>query len=408
MIGAIVRLAAASLWDRKLSTLLTLAAITLGSALLLTVDTLRTSARAGFDQTISGAHLIVGARTSPINLLLHSVLRIGVPSDNMSIGAYRRIAAAPLVAWAIPIASGDTHRGFPVIGTATGYFRHYRFGDGARLRFVAGRPFANDGEAVIGAQVARVLGYRLGDQIVLQHGTGDIGLAHDDHPVRIVGKMAATGTPVDRTLHVTLAGLRTMHGGSAFRSIEALAQGEDEERAIGAVIVALKVPVGVFQMQRTIAADREALTAIIPGLALAELWATTRTMEQAFLLLTMFVALVAMLGMLIGLVAGLNDRRGEIALLRAIGMGPVHVGAMLLAEALVLSTVGAVLGVALTFAGLRLLVPLIAEQYGVLLVIGGLERRQALAISAIVASSVVIAMLPAWIAYRRATGARPA
>ena len=209
-------LACKSLWHRRLTAGLTVLAVAVGVAALTSVERVRAGAEATFANTISGADLIVGARGGPLHLVLYSVFGIGEPTNNISWESYRAIASQPEVAWTIPLSLGDAHRGYRVLGTNEDYFEHYRFGQGNRLRFVAGKMFASSRDAVLGAEVADALGYRLGDSIVVSHGIGDTSFVHhDDNPFRVVGVLARTGTPVDRTVHVTLAGIREMHAESA-------------------------------------------------------------------------------------------------------------------------------------------------------------------------------------------------
>ncbi|NDE02024.1 MAG: ABC transporter permease, partial [Gammaproteobacteria bacterium] len=181
-------LALRSLRNRRTTALLTLSAIAISVALLLGVQKMRTAARDGFANTVSGVDLIVGARSGQLNLLLYSVFRVGDATANVSWASYQKIANHPDVAWTIPISLGDSHRGFRVMGTNNDYFEHYRFAGDRSIRFAAGQRFADLYDAVIGADVARQLGYRLGDKVVISHGLGNVSFAHhDDKPFRIAG-----------------------------------------------------------------------------------------------------------------------------------------------------------------------------------------------------------------------------
>ncbi len=205
-------LAAKSLWNRRLTSVLVVISIALSVALLLGVERLRTQARTSFANTLSETDLIVGARGSPMNLLLYSVFRIGDPTNNVRWASYQTIAARPQVAWTVPLSLGDSHRGFRVLGTTAAYFQHYRYGRGQSLQLAEGREFADLFDAVLGAEVADRLGYRLGQSIVIAHGAGEVSFAlHDDKPFRVVGILARTGTPVDQTVHVSLAGIEAIH-----------------------------------------------------------------------------------------------------------------------------------------------------------------------------------------------------
>ena len=208
----IASLAAKSLRNRRLTAALTVASIALAVALLLGVERIRQETREGFASTVSGTDLIVGARSSPVHLLLFSVFRIGNATNNIRWDSYRTIASWPGVAWTIPLSLGDSHRGYRVLGTTADYFEHYRFARNRALGFAAGRRFEGERDAVLGAEVARALGYQLGQKIVIAHGAGDVEFAqHKDRPFEVVGILAPTGTPVDRTVHISLEGLDALH-----------------------------------------------------------------------------------------------------------------------------------------------------------------------------------------------------
>ncbi|MDP5206026.1 ABC transporter permease, partial [Alishewanella sp. SMS9] len=201
----LIKLARLSLWNRKGTALMTLLSLTLSLVLLLGIEHIRKEARSSFTNTVSGTDLIVGARSGQLNLLLYSVFRIGNATANVSWATYERIAKHPQISWTIPLALGDSHRGYRVLGTNQGYFEHYRYANQQGLSFAAGEQFAGVYEAVLGAEVAKQLGYQLGQEITLAHGVGAVSFSeHKDKPFVIKGILAATGTPVDQTVHISL------------------------------------------------------------------------------------------------------------------------------------------------------------------------------------------------------------
>ena len=216
--GVLFELAAKSLLNRRLTAGLTVLSVAVSVALLIGVDRIRTETRAGFTNTIAGADLIVGARRGPRNLLLYSVFRIGDATSGLRWTSYQEIAARPEVAWTIPLSLGDSHRGYRVLGTTGAYFDHYRYGRDRGLQLVAGTGFSDvhdavlDADADADADAAATLGYAVGDRIVVSHGIGEVSFQHhDESPFTVTGILARTGTPVDRTVHVTL-GRRSTFG----------------------------------------------------------------------------------------------------------------------------------------------------------------------------------------------------
>jgi len=403
-------LAAKSLLNRRFTALLTLLSIALSVALLLGVERVRNETRASFSSTISGTDLIVGARSGPVQLLLYSVFRIGNATNNISWQSYQDIAAHPKVAWTVPISLGDSHRGFRVLGTTPGYFDHYRYARDRRLAFAAGRGFEDLFDAVLGAEVADALGYRLGDEVVIAHGAGDVRFArHNDKPFRVAGILKRTGTPVDRTVHVSLEALEAVHlgwqGGAPMPGLTPTAAQvramDLTPEAITAVLVGLKSKVAAFAVQRYVNDYREEpLLAVLPGVALAELWSLIGVAEGALLIVSGFVVLVGLIGMLTALLIGLNERRREMAILRSVGARPAQVLALIIGEAAFLTLLGMLLGIALLYGLLALGQPLIESRLGLFIGIGALSAHEWLLLATVFAAGLLVGLVPGWRAYR--------
>ncbi len=401
-----LRLAFASLWNRRGTALLTVLGIAVSVALLLGVEKLRTDVRSSFANTVSGADLIVGARSGSINLLLYSVFRLGEATNNVSWSVYQRVAAHPDVAWTIPLSLGDAHDGFRVLGTTLDYFEHYRFAQTRALEFVAGQAFTDLHDAVIGAEVAAKLDYAVGRQIVLGHGLGDVSFAnHDADPFTVSGILARTGTPADRTVHVSLEAIEAIH--AAERAPSSFAPGADGEPgaltpdSITAFIVGLDNRAAVFQIQRAINEFRgEALLAILPGVALQQLWETVGIAESALLVVAACVVIAGLLGMLTAILTSLNERRREMAILRSVGARPGFVFLLLMSEAAFLGLAGVLLGMALLHGSLALLRPLIEARYGLFLSTAGPGGFELALGAAVIVAALVAGAVPAWRAYR--------
>jgi putative ABC transport system permease protein len=325
----LLHIALRSAWNRRLTLGLTLVAITLSVAMLIGVERLRYEAHRGFSLSISGIDLVVGARTSPVQLILYAVFRIGEATSNIGWKSFQDIAENPLVAWAVPLSLGDSHHGFPVMGTTPDYFEHFQYSDSRRLSFVKGQPFRDVFDVVLGMEVASQLGYVIGDRIVLSHGMGEIGLLeHNDKPFIVSGILAPTGTPVDRTLHISLDGITAIHlnwaGGVPMHGFtipgEHVRKFDLTPKDVTAALVGLKTRAAVFKVQRQINEYKaEPLLAVMPGVALEQLWQVVGVAEKTLLAVTGMVVFVGLSGLAAVLLASLNERRREMAILRAIG-----------------------------------------------------------------------------------------
>ncbi|MGE0765510.1 MAG: ABC transporter permease [Hyphomicrobiaceae bacterium] len=406
----VLRLALKSLMNRWLTALLTVAAIAVSVMLLLGVEKVRVGARQSFADTISGTDLIVGARTGSLQLLLYSVFRIGNATNNITWASYDEIRRQPEVAWAVPLSLGDSHRGFRVLGTTPDYFRHYRYRRTHRLGFASGKPFSDLFDAVVGADVAQALGYKVGDAIVVAHGLGSVSFVeHADKPFRVAGVLERTGTPVDRTVHVSLEAIEAIHvdwqGGGQIpgqsTSAAEVRKLDLKPKAITAALLGLKSKLSTFRLQRAINDyPREALVAIIPGAALQELWGLVGVAETALSVVSWMVVLTALLGLATMILTTLNERRREMAILRSVGARPVTVLGLLSAEAGLLTMAGVLLGTALTYLGLVLARPLIDRLYGLHLAIDPPTWGEITTLALIVVAGLIAGLLPAFRAYR--------
>ncbi len=409
----LLRLALASLNNRRFTALLTVFAIALSVCLLLAVERVRTEARASFASTISGTDLIVGARSGSVNLLLYSVFRIGNATNNIRWESFEHFAEHPRVSWAIPISLGDSHRGYRVMGTSSAYFDHYRYGRKQPLQLAQGRPFAEDPfEVVLGAEVAEALKYTLDDQLVLAHGVATVSLVkHDDKPFRVVGILKRTGTPVDRTLHINLAGMEALHidwqngmpaRGAARIDAEQARQMDLQPKQITAFMLGLNSKIATFTLQRELNQFRgEPLLAILPGVALQELWSLMGTAEQALFVVSLFVVLTGLIGMLTAILTSLNERRREMAILRSVGARPWHIAGLLVVEAFSLALAGALFGLLLLYVAIAVAQGPLQSHYGLYLPLALPSAYEWSLLAGILLAGLLMGCVPAWRAYRQ-------
>lgn len=409
----LLRLALASLGNRRFTAWLTVFAIALSVCLLLAVERVRTEVRASFANTISGTDLIVGARSGSVNLLLYSVFRIGNATNNIRWDSFEQLAQHRQVKWAIPISLGDSHRGYRVMGTSPAYFEHYRYARSQPLQLSSGRAFADDPfEVVLGAEVAQALNYQLDQELVLAHGVATISLVkHDDKPFKVVGILKRTGTPVDRTLHISLAGMEALHvdwqngmpaRGAAKVSAEQARAMDLQPKQITAVMLGLNSKIATFSLQREINEFRgEPLLAILPGVALQELWSLMGTAEKALFVVSLFVVLTGLIGMLTAILTSLNERRREMAILRSVGARPWHIASLLIVEAFALALAGVMLGLLLLYLGIAGAQGFVQANYGLYLPLNLPTRYEWTLLGAILSAALLMGCVPAWRAYRQ-------
>lgn len=404
-------LALKSLANRRFTVALTVATIAISVALLIGVQRVHEEAHRSFASTISGTDLIVGARSAPINLLLYSIFHIGDATNNVSWKSYKEISAQPQVDWTVPISLGDSHRGFRVVGTTDEMFAHYRYGARHALEFSTGAPFADLYDAVIGVQVADKLGYAKGQQIVLAHGTGPLADEHADKPFHIAGILKPTGTPIDASVFVSLAAIEAIHAdwqsgahiSAQEISADAARQLDLTPTTISAFLVGLKSRTAAFDLQRKINDYRaEPLLAILPGIALQQLWSLVGVAEHALLIVSTLVVVAGLLGMLTAMITTLNERRREMAILRALGARPRVVFGLLMLEAALLTICGIAVGLALLFTALALGANFAQAHFGLQIALNIPGKRELILLGAVCIGGILAGCLPAWLAYRHA------
>jgi putative ABC transport system permease protein len=404
----ILRLAFASLFARALTVGMTILAIALSVALFLGVEKVRTGAKSNFADTISGTNLIVGARSGSVQLLLYSVFRIGNATNNVTWESYQDIAARPEIDWIVPISLGDSHRQFRVMGTTKSFFEHYKFRRGRSLAVSDGALMDDLFDTVIGADVAATLGYRVGDPIIVAHGLASF-TEHKDQPFRVSGILEKTGTPVDRTVIISMKAIEAIHvdwqrgaqvpGQST--PADVIRKMDLTPKAITAAFIGVESPLQTFALQRSINQyAEEPLLAILPGVALQELWGIVGIAETALRAVSAMVVVTALIGMMATIFSSLNERRREMAIFRAMGARPFTILGMLVLEAMLMAAIGALLGVVMLYIGLIIAQPLLDRAFGLWLPIDAPSITELRVILGVVCAGAIVSLVPAFRAYR--------
>jgi putative ABC transport system permease protein len=408
--GALAGLAMRSAWNRRFVLSLVTLSVALSTFLLLGIERVRHDVRSSFSQAVSGTDLIVGARAGAVQLLLYSVFHVGNATNNIRYSSVLALSQHRAVAWALPLALGDSHRGMAVLGTSAEYFERFRYADKQPLRLAQGRAFEGLFETVIGADVARRLGYTVGQQVVLSHGDGALEANdHADKPFTVVGVLAATGTPVDRTLHISLQAIEAIHldwvagapqRGHAVSAEQAAAQ-DLTPRTVTAVLLGLKSRAAVFAVQRDVAAFRdEPLLAILPGVALDELWDVVALGERGLQMMSVLVAAVSLAGLVAVILAGLDERRRELAILRAVGAAPRQLLLLLAWEGAWVTLSGVALGAAAAALALAGLGGWAQVQFGITLHGAAPSSAEWQLLGAVLGAGWLASLIPGWRAYR--------
>lgn len=410
-------LSLAYLRRRPLNTVLNLLllAIGVGTIALLLLFSQQLQDRLARDA--QGIDMVVGAKGSPMQLILSSVFQIDVPTGNVRIADARPLAENRMIEKAIPLALGDSFRGFRIIGTERSYADNY----GATL--AEGRWWHASLEATIGALVAEQTGLQAGASFVGSHGVAGGGAMHEEHPYRVVGVMAPTGTVLDRVILCSVESVWDVHdihhGEEAaheeHEEHEQEAQGEahrgeedvtasvletgDDDLELTALLIRLRNPIGAAVLPRQINMTTP-MQAALPGYQIARLMKMIGIGIEGFRAFAIVLVVSAGLGIFTALYNALAQRRYDIAVMRALGASRGAVLRQILLESILLAIAGAALGLVLGHAIAELAGAWLWREHQLYLSgLAWVPDEAWLAVMALVLG-VVAALLPALQAYR--------
>ena len=406
-----ISLALASMRARLFPIILVILALTSSMALLLAVDRIKVATQNGFNQSLSGVDLVLGPRGSGIELMLYTVFHLGKPTNNITTETFNDIAQDPRIEWVVPIALGDSHRGYRVIATSSEYFERIKFGGDQSLQFREGSAFKELNDVVIGSAVADALGYKVGTSMFVTHGSGSLGELHDDFAFQVSGILAPTGTPTDQAIFVSLEGYELIHlgwtNGSQAISLKSIdIQQIPKERlypqTITAAYLGLTSKLGLFQVARSINEySEEAVSAIIPGVALAELWSIVGSVDSVFKLLNWLIIGISIIAMMTMTMTALESRTREMTILRALGATPLHLSSMILAEIVLISGFSVLLAIGLVRVLTWVSVDLLSEWAGIRIELIWITTNELLILGLIVFTGLIASLIPAGMVYKR-------
>ena len=396
-----------SLYARLLTVGMTVFAISLSLMLYMSVEKLRTSAYTSFTDTISQTDLIVGARTSSVQLLLYSVFRIGNATNNITWESYEDVINKKEVAWSVPISLGDSHKGFRVMGTNSEFFKRYKFRGGQSIELEHGNNLDDLYDVIIGAGVAVKLNYSVGTPLIVSHGLQSFS-DHDDQPFKVSGILAKTGTPVDNTVIVSLEAIEAIHVDwstgakipGQITPVEEIRQMDLSPKNITAALIGVNSKLQIFQLQRWINEyPEESLSSILPGVALQELWRIVGVVENLLLGISVTVIFTTLIGMTAIIFSSLNERRREMAIWRAMGASPKVVIGLLMLEAFIISVMSIIVSTVMLFLTLYVLQPWIDNTYGILVNIEMLAVKDIYIFMLFIIAASLVSLIPAIRAY---------
>ena len=396
-----LRIAIQSALARRGALLIMVLSTAISVAILLGVFKIRDDTKTSFSNAISGVDLVVGAKGSPTELILYSVFHIGRASNTIPASLEKTLVDLRQVAWVVPVQLGDSYRNYPVVGTSIDFFKRVK-AQGRHLQLAQGYALSDPRlfDVVLGHAVAKNTQHRIGEQIAISHGSGTGPKQnHSNSPFRIIGILEASGTPIDNAVFISTNAFDALHdiadGGLQFARL-------NPDSQASAFFIGLKDRGSVFSVRRQIDSLPNSLMAVMPGVALDELWSSMEIAENALLLIALGVLITTILGITATLLVSLESRRRELAIFRAVGAKPYQLLSLILTEALMVCVVGILLGWTLLQLIILTANDYLRKEWGVVSEPSLPSMNDGLALLYLVLVVLISASIPAMKAYRMA------
>lgn len=379
-------------WARPMAALLNVLLLSLGLGSITFLLLVSHHVERAFDRDLAGIDAVVGAKGSPMQLILSGVLHLDVPPGNVPLAAVNALKKNPLVAEIIPISLGDNLQGYRIVGTSPAYLKHYQ------ATLAQGHVWDAPMQVVLGATVARTLGLQLGQQFAGSHGLGAGGHAHGEQAYNVVGVLAAQGGVIDRLIITDTASVWNVHE-SAQAVDEEDRQALEDDREITMALVRYNSPLAAVTFPRWVNTTT-AMQAAAPALEVTRLLHMLGLGTDVLRAFAGMLLLTAGLSVFIALWNAVRERQGDLALLRMLGAPASRISVLLMTEALWLALLSALCGLALGQAfvlGLGWVLGLQSQ-----LLTTGLLWPSSLWVVPALAALVALcaAVLPVWQAYR--------
>jgi putative ABC transport system permease protein len=410
---------------RRLTTLLTSSSVALGVALFVAISVLRQASEQGFQRTAAICDTIVGAKGDSLQLSLNTLYHMGYSAGNISLDSFSEISQLEGVAWAAPVALGDSYRGYRIVGISSEFFDNAQIGQDTKISFASGEAFRHSGEqfieehahlfgeqdlghdhqeddvhesfkAVIGSEVAARLHLKVGDNIVPAHGIEKATEEHQDAASEIVGILDVTGTPIDRAIYIPIIAYYLMEGHSS--EDEGEFSGARDARGLSAIMLSTKAGYYRQQIYRNVN-NRLDTMAVFPSIEMRKLFEIIGNGDLVLRIISLLVIVVALIGVLVSLYNAMGARRKEFAILRALGASRQSIMIIVSLESAFIAFVGAALGIILAGIAVALLASRLQDFSGVTLNIS-VGINELLLITVVTVAGAIAGLIPALEAYR--------
>ena len=385
----LIRLALANLKEHLLTTLLSVMLLAIGVGMVSFIVTVSEQLNDRFNRDIRGIDMVVGAKGSPLQLILSAVYQIDNPTGNISVSESMKIRKHPLVKYSIPLSYGDSYKGFRIVGTDTMYLNHFK------ASFASGEAWTKSMDVVLGSTVAKRLNMGVGAHFHGTHGFEEEGHAHDEVHYNVVGVLEETGAVIDRLVLTSTKSVWDIHNHD-----EHLHSDEKElDREFTALLVKFKSPMGLMQLPRLIN-EKTSMQAALPAIEINRLYDLMGVGFSTLQAIGVLMMIIAATSVFISLLNSLKERKQELALMRVLGASPFKLFGLVVLESLLLCIAGYLIGIILGRVSMMALSNFGEQQFKFGIEQVGIAQVEIWLLPFTLCVGIIAAIIPAFRAYR--------
>lgn len=393
-----LQLACANLKEHFLSTILSVMLLGIGVGMVSFIVTVSEQLNDRFNRDIRGIDMVVGAKGSPLQLILSAVYQIDNPTGNIPLDEANKLKRHPLIKYSIPLSYGDSYKSYRIVGTDSLYLTHYQ------ATFAEGNAWKHSMDVVLGSSVAEKLNLKMGSHFHGNHGFDAEGHAHEEADYTVVGILNATGTVADRLILTSTASVWDIHNHSDEEHDHDHANcdhdhAEDAPSEITALLVKFKSPMGIMQIPRMVN-EKTSMQAALPAIEINRLYSLMGVGFTTLQIIGMVIMCIAALSVFISLLNSLKERKYELALMRSLGASPFKLFGLIVQESLLLCLAGYTLGIVLGRIGIMLLSSLGEDQFQFSVSQSGIAQVEIWLLPLTLCIGLIAALIPAIRAYR--------
>lgn len=382
-----LQLAYANLKLNLLTTLLSVMLLSIGVGMVSFIVTVSEQLNDRFNRDISGIDMVVGAKGSPLQLILSAVYQIDNPTGNIPLNETEKLTRHPLVKYTIPLSYGDSYKGFRIVGTDSMYLAHFK------ASFSAGTVWNKSMDVVVGSAVSEKIDLKLGSHFHGTHGFEEEGHAHEELHYNVVGVLKPTGTVADRLILTSTESVWDIHNHD--HNVEH----NEEPKEITAMLVKFKNPMGLMQLPKFIN-KQTSMQAALPAIEINRLYELMGVGFSTLQAIGVLMMVIAALSVFISLLNSLKERKNELALMRSLGASPMKLFGLVVQESLLLCFAGYAFGIILGRLAIMVVSSLGEEQFHFSVSQFGISEIEVLLLPFTLGVGIIAALIPATRAYK--------